>query len=221
MVTVVKDKDLIYDVKNYDIVLVGVNIMNTKGNGFQYKVHLNFPKVYEAHRDSNYGDVKKIGTVSVVPGNPTFCLCYISKGRYRPDKIPDAVDYDGLTSCLNLIANNFKGKTIASTIMGVSEFEGGGDRKKILNIYKKVFKDCDITLYDYEQQSFKMEMNDRYKEIAKKRENKEITSDEYYELKKRFLWEKHFGIYVPFPEDKSYGEVKKIIEDKKSGTEFA
>ena len=221
MVTIVRNKDLIYDVKNYDVVLVGVNIMNTKGNGFQYQVHLNFPKVYEAHRDTNYADVKKIGTVSVVPGEPTFCLCYISKGRYRPDKVPDTVDYEGLESCLKLIADNFKGKKIASVLMGVSPYEGGGDKERILKIYKKVFKGMDITLYDYEQTDYLKDMNEEYKENARKRENNEITKEEYYNLKKDFLWRKHFGIYVPMPEGITYNEVKKIIEEKKSGTKFA
>ena len=109
MITIIKDKDLIYDVKEYDIVLVGVNIMNVKGNGFQNKVHRNFPDVYVAHRDTKYADKRKLGTVVVVPGKPTFCICYIFKGRYRPDKVPDAVEYDALENCLSLVADNFKG----------------------------------------------------------------------------------------------------------------
>ena len=221
MVTIVKDKDLIYDVKNYDVVLVGVNIMNTKGNGFQFQVHLNFPKVYEAHRDSNYADVKKIGTVSVVPGEPTFCLCYISKGRYRPDKVPDTVDYEGLENCLKLVAENFKDKRIASVLMGVSPYEGGGDRKRILDMFNRIFKDIDITIYDYEQTDYIKDMNKEYKENARKRKDNEITTEEYYNLKKNFLWRKHFGIYVPMPDGITYREVKQIIEKKKSGTKFA
>lgn len=195
MITIIKDKDLIYDVKEYDIVLVGVNIMNVKGNGFQNKVHRNFPDVYVAHRDTKYADKRKLGTVVVVPGKPTFCICYIFKGRYRPDKVPDAVEYDALESCLNLVADNFKGKRIASTIMGVSEYEGGGDKKKILKIFKKVFRDTDITLYDYEQVDWRYEENEKLREIQRQRVSGEISVDEYYERKKRFLWEKKHGIY--------------------------
>ena len=215
MITIVKDKDLIYDVKDYDIVLVGVNIMNSKGNGFQNKVYRNFPDVYIAHRDSKYGDKGKLGTVSVIPGKPTFCLCYISKGRYRPDKFPDAVEYDSLEECLTLVTENFKDKKIASTIMGWSVYEGGGDKKKILNIFKKVFKDMDITLYDYEQVDWRYEENDKLIEIGRQRKEGEITTEEFYERKKRFLWEKEFGIYTPCPEDKTCHEIKKIIEEER------
>lgn len=200
MITIIKDKDLIYDVKEYDIVLVGVNIMNSKGNGFQNKVYRNFPEVYIAHRDSNYADKSKLGTVSVVPGEPTFCLCYISKGRYRPDKFPDTVEYDSLEECITLVAENFEDKKIASTIMGWSEYEGGGDKEKILKIFKKVFKDVDITLYDYEQLDWRYEENNKLREIQRQRLNGEISVDEYYEKKKRFLWEKKYGIYTKMTE---------------------
>lgn len=214
MVNIVKDKDLIYYVKDYDIVLVGVNIMNTKGDGFQYQVHLNFPEVYKTHRDSNYADVKKIGTVSVVPGKPTFCLCYISKGRYRPDKIPDAVDYEGLESCLNLIAKHFNGKKIASTIMGVSNYEGGGDKRKILKIFRKVFTETDITLYDYIQKGYKEIESAEFNAIVNDRKEEKISVEEYYELMKKYIWKKKFGLYVPMPEGKTYNEIKKITRNK-------
>ena len=93
---IIEDRDLIYDVKDYDIVLVGLNIMNTMGNGFPHKVAVSFRKVSEVNKGTAYGDPRKLGTVKVVPGEPTFCLCYISRGRYRPDIIPDAVDYEAL-----------------------------------------------------------------------------------------------------------------------------
>ena len=45
MIKIVKDRDLIYEVYDYDLILVGTSIMNNLGNGFQYKVGLNFPNV--------------------------------------------------------------------------------------------------------------------------------------------------------------------------------
>lgn len=215
---IVKDRDLIYDVKKYDVVLLGVNIMNVKGNGFQNKVHRNFPDVYIAHRDTKYADKKKLGTVVVVPGNPTFCICYIFKGRYRPDKVPDAVEYDALENCLKLVANNFKDKRIASTIMGVSKYEGGGDIRKILKLFIDNFKDIDLTLYDYEQKDWRYEENDKLMEIQRQRKEGEITTEEYYEKKKKFMWEKHFGIFVPIPDGKTYKEIEEIIKlDREKG----
>ena len=209
---IVKNRDLIYDVKKYDVVLVGVNIMNVKGNGFQNKVHRNFPDVYVAHRDTKYADKGKLGTVIVVPGEPIFCICYIFKGRYRPDMIPDAVEYDALESCLKLVAKRFGDKRIASTIMGVSPYEGGGDIRKILPMFMTIFKDADITLYDYEQKDWRYEENDKLMEIQRQKKDGEITTEEYYDKKKRFLWEKRFGIYKPMPDGKTYKEIEELIK---------
>ena len=120
--TIIEDKDLIYDVKDYDVVLVGLNIMNTMGNGFPHKVAVSFKDVAASNKETAYGDPKKLGSVRVVKSKngPYFALCYISRGRYRPDRIPDTVDYEALGQCLQLVNRAFKGQKVATTIIGIA-----------------------------------------------------------------------------------------------------
>lgn len=213
--TIIEDKDLIYDVKDYDVVLVGLNIMNTMGNGFPHKVAVSFKNVARSNKETAYGDPKKLGTVRVVKGEPEgpyFALCYISRGRYRPDKIPDTVDYEALASCLSLVNRAFNGKRIATTIIGHSEYEGGGDRERILKLLEEKLTDVDLYVYDYEQVDYRLEDNLTYKTIKYEYLTKRITKEEYYERKKKYMWERTLGIFVPMPEG-SYSDIKNLLNE--------
>lgn len=200
MFEIVKNVDLIYHVKEYDAVLVGTGIKNSLGDGFQHKVGRSFPYVKEANNRTRYDDRSKLGTVNVVGENPAFCLCYIHCGRYRPDLYPDVVDYGALEKCLTLINRSFAGKRIASTVIGGSEFEGGGNPERCLGVMKETLKDCDVFVYDYEQVPFRDEDNHNYMAIVEARTRREITSGEYLKRKKKFLWEKKYGLYKPMEE---------------------
>lgn len=212
---IIEDQDLIYDVKDYDVVLVGVNIMNTMGNGFPHKVAVSFKYVAESNKGTAYGDPRKLGCVHVVKDStgPIFCLCYISRGRYRPDKVPDTVDYEALEKCLDLVNRNFGGKRVATTIIGHSEYEGGGDRDRILKLLEEKLPDVDLYVYDYEQVDYRLEDNLTYKTIKYDYFTKKITKEEYYERKKKYLWERTLGIYTPMPEGKTYNEIKEILNE--------
>ena len=212
--TVIEDKDLIYDVKDYDVVLVGLNIMNTMGNGFPHKVAVSFKDVAASNKETAYGDPKKLGSVRVVKSKngPYFALCYISRGRYRPDRIPDTVDYEALEQCLQLVNRAFKGQKVATTIIGHSEFEGGGDRERILKLLEEKLTDVDLYVYDYEQIDYRLEDNLTYKTIRNDYLLKKIDKEEYYERKKKYIWERTLGIYTPIPEG-SYSDIKKLLND--------
>lgn len=213
MINIIKDRDLIDDVRSYDVVLVGLNIKNTMGNGFQKQIARSFRYVYDINMGTNYNDEKKLGTCLVVPernGNPIFVLCYITKGRFRPDIIPDSLDYEALERCLRRVNDNFKGKRIASTIMGVDKYEAGGDKDRVLDIFEKVFDEADITLYDYEQQDYRQQDNERYHKIINDYKTGKISRSEYEEQKKMYFWERNFGKYEPMPENLSYGEMKDL-----------
>lgn len=211
---IIKNKDLIEYVKNYDVILIATSTKNALGNGFQHKVARNFPYVNTANKNTIYDDRRKLGTVNVIEGKPTFCLCYIHTGRYRPDKVPDVVDYESLEKCLNLINKNFKGKKIATTVMGHSGYEGGGDYNRCIEIMKRCLTDVILDVYDYEQINFRVEDNHRYKNIEEEWKDGKITLEEFRLKKKDFLWEKYFGIYEPKP-DVPYRELKKVILEKK------
>lgn len=209
---IIKDIDLINDVKKYDLVLVGTSILNKLGNGFQYKVGLNFPEVFEASKVmSKYGDLNKLGKVDFVDTEPNFALCYITKGRFSPKIKPDALEYEALRRCLKQVKKHYSGASIASTIMGASIYEGGGDRDRIISIFNEVLGDEDVTLYDYVQKNVTEEKKLLWKNVTDK-----LGTPEYEEIKKKYFWETNFGIYTPMPEDKSPKEIKEIIEEAKN-----
>lgn len=213
MVTIIKDMPLINDVFKYDVILIGTSINNALGNGFQRQVRINFPVVDEINKSTNYGDIRKLGTVKVVGTTPIFCLCYINKSKRRPDINPDYLDYDSLEKCLKLINENFKGKQVASTILGLSDYEGNGDREKIIEIIENNSNNLDIYLYDYQQLDYEQERKDKWYSIVNNIEN--LSPEEYRERKKQFHWEDKFGIYKPMPEGITEHEIKQLIKQKK------
>lgn len=193
--------DLIDDIKKYDVILVGTSIKNTLGNGFQHKIARNFPEVSVKNKQTKYDDVNKLGTCQVITsyvkdGFPIFVLCYITKGRYRPDLKPDTLDYDALESCLSLIEDNFKGKKVATTLLGNSNYEAGGDAKKIYEIIGNVINDVDLYIYDYIQEDYRLEDNRNYKQICNDYKNKLIDKDTFYQRKKDYILERKFGKYL-------------------------
>jgi hypothetical protein len=212
-IKIIKDKDLIYDVKNYDIILVGTSIMNRLSNGFQYKVALNFPGVFNASKTgSKYGDINKLGKMDVVeiPDEPLFALCYITKGRFGIKRDIDALNYDALEKCLNLIKKYYHGLRIASTILGYSAYEGGGDKAKILALFERILDGEDVTLYDYIQKDIREEKREHWKKVIER-----IGEDDYDYCKRRYFWEWGVGIFKPFPEDKTLAEIKKYVNTLK------
>jgi hypothetical protein len=213
MITIIKDIPLINDIFKYDVILVGTSINNALGNGFQRQVRINFPIVDEVNKSTNYGDIRKLGTVKVVGTTPIFCLCYINKSKRRPDLYPDYLDYDSLEKCLNLINENFKDKRVASTIIGLSDYEGNGDKEKIMKIIEANSNNLDMYLYDYQQLDYEQERKDKWYAIVNNIEN--LSPEEYRDLKKQFHWEDKFGIHTPMPENITEYEIKQFIKQKK------
>lgn len=214
MIKIVKDKNLIYDIPSHEVILVGTSINNTLGNGFQYQVKKAFPDVDEANKNTPYGDHRKLGTVTVVKSEgKTFCLCYINKSRRRPDLNPDYLDYDALRNVVQIINTNFKGKTVVSTILGLSEYEGDGDRERILKILEENSSDINLVLYDFEQPDRIAERKRRWNEIISS--IGKVPPEEYREMKKLYHWQEHFGVLKPIPEGLSEYDVKQLIKEDK------
>lgn len=215
MITIVENKQLINDVFNYDTILVGTSINNALGNGFQYQVKKNFPIVDKINKETKYGDKRKMGTVKVVGTTPVFCLLYINKGGYRTDINPVFLNYEALENCMKLINENFKGKRIASTILGHSKYEGNGDRERILEILERNSNNIELFLYDFTQDDYVKERDSRWKNIVS--QIGKITTEEYRELKKHFFWQNAFGIFKPMPKNVSEKELRELIKKEKEG----
>ena len=50
MIKIVNDKNLIFDVWKYDVILVPMSINNSMNKGFKYEIGINFPHVKEEER---------------------------------------------------------------------------------------------------------------------------------------------------------------------------
>ena len=182
MINVIKDEDIYWHFREYDIILIGTNIYCTMSQGIQLKVMLNYPYVYEKNLETKYGDMDKMGTILECKSEnePTFCLCFITKGyNFRPDLEKDYLSYDALENALKLVNVKYKGKKIACPLLGSSRFDGNGDKEKILNIFKKALTDVECTVFDYFQKSRAEEMKEvRDRELAVKKEDRKA----YYEM---------------------------------------
>ena len=225
---IIVGEDLVNEVQKYDVILVGASIYNSQGNGFQKKLCRNFPEIDRINKQTNYGDVNKLGTCQIITsyvkdGFPIFVLCYINKGRYRPDLYPDALCYDALESCLTLVDSHFKGKKIGMTLLGNSEFEGGGNAEKIYEIIGNFSENNEYYIYDYIQKPIAEEDSEIYNTIKQDYKEGILTLEEYNDKRCRYFWQQNFGKYlVPYPEGLTKHQLlQKIKETKKELKDLA
>lgn len=181
MIKVIKDVDLYNHVGEFDVVLVGTNNYCMMSQGIQLNIMLNYPYVYDKNLETKYGDPEKLGTVleCASEGEPTFCLCFICGGNFRPDLQKDYLSYESLEKCLKLVNILYKGKNVATTLLGASRFDGNGDKEKILEIFNNCITDVNLTIYDYYQKSRSEQLNEvRNKELAVREKDRKA----YYEM---------------------------------------
>lgn len=194
--TIKKDIDLINEVDQYDVLLVGTNVYGRLTNGWQLDAKLKYPLIHLKNMNTKYGDVKKMGSILQVKEQncPVICLCYITKGyNFRPDIENDYLSYAALESCLYSINILFKGKKVACPILGSSKFDGNGDKQKIIDLFEVTLNDVDLTLYDYMQTSAEERKMDMIRQImeAKKIWKEQKDRKPYFNLvKKRKEYEK-------------------------------
>ena len=220
---IIKNKQLIEDIYNYDVVLFGMGINNAMNKGFSYDIALNFPDVRVNENSTGYGDLRKYGKIheTKTDDGVIFCACYCYNQGLKRKTNKVYVDYDLLEECLVDVYKKYKTKRIVCPIIGQDKYDGEGDKNRILEIFHRVFPDeCDITLYDFIQQDFKTE---RYKDavLARKRyTDGEITKDEFKHLKKINEWKRLNGIFKEMPDEFEYKPRKKtqnkiIVRKKK------
>ena len=202
MIKIVKDKQLIDDVHQYDVVLFGMGINNAMNKGFSYDIALNFSDVRDSENSTKYGDLSKYGTVHVtVVNNISFCACYV----YSLTSKGVTIDYDALRKALELIKNHFHKKKIVSPIIGQDKYDGNGDKEKILNIYREVFDErFDVTLYDFVQHDFATEIYKQTLTLRKQYREKLITKEEFLEGRRKLEWRRTHGIFEDVPDDYEY-----------------
>ena len=182
MIKIIKDVDLYDHFDEYDIILIGTNLYCTMSQGIQLKIMLNYPYVYNKNLETKYGDMDKLGTILECKseGEPTFCLCFITKGfNFRPDLESDYLSYEALEKTLKLVNVKYKNKKIACPLLGSSRFDGNGDKEKIMEIFNNTLSDVECTIFDYFQKSRAEEMKEvRDNELAVKKKDR----DAYYKM---------------------------------------
>lgn len=182
MITIVENKDLIWDVEKYDVVLVGTSIYCTLGDGFQSKLRLKYPIIQTENDKTPYGDYRKLGKRLTISHKdmPTISLMYIcDRGKYNRT----AIDYDALENCLRAANAEFNDKKVVTTILGSTSFDGNGDEEKCMNLIKECTPNLDLTIYTYKQLGNKVEKKEYIKYL---RELEHQDFAEYKRLKKDF-----------------------------------
>ena len=176
MVTIIKNKEPIYETDNYDVVLVGVSTHNILMGNFQSKMAIKYPVFEKANNSTPYGDLRKLGKrVTVDDNKPIISIMYICKYPSRKDYF---IDYEALEKCLRTANAEFKGKKVLTTLLGSTKFDGKGDRDKCLKIIEDSTKDLDLYVYDFEPITIKEEVkrqNKYFQEIKNQyKGNKEM-----------------------------------------------
>lgn len=184
MITIKKDIDLMDEIKDYDTIFIGTNVYCCLSQGIQRDVTLYYPYCREANLTQRYGDVARLGTLleTSAEGEPTIVLLYIYRGfPYRKSMDEDYLDYDALEKCLIKANEAYKGKTVATTLLGCSRFDGNGNRDRVLEIMERTMTDVNLIVYDYYQKS----KDEKHMEMMiKEWEVKKVDRKKYYEMKK-------------------------------------
>jgi hypothetical protein len=191
-VTFIHDKPLIEDVFNYDVIVFGTGIHNALGNGVQYDMKINFPVIEETIKKTPYADPRKLGTVSVINSKPIFCVGFIHQGGYRKDLKPDYLNYEALKDVLLLVDENFKDKQIAMPLIGCSQFDGNGDKNKVLEIIDSL-NNNDYFVYDYHQRDYREINNEKWLKITEM--VGKIPYEELRRLKDEYIKIRKYGIH--------------------------
>lgn len=190
--TFIHDKPLIEDVFNYDVIVFGTGIHNALGNGVQYDMKINFPVIEETIKKTPYADPRKLGTVSVINSKPIFCVGFIHQGGYRKDLKPDYLNYEALKDVLLLVDENFKDKQIAMPLIGCSQFDGNGDKNKVLEIIDSL-NNNDYFVYDYHQRDYREINNEKWLKITEM--VGKIPYEELRRLKDEYIKIRKYGIH--------------------------
>lgn len=156
MITIVKNKEPIYDTDNFDVVLMGVSTHNMFMGNFQGKMGVKYPIVEKVNNSTPYGDLRKLGKRVTIDNNkPIISLMYICTYPSRKDNF---IDYEALEKCLKTANSEFKGKKVLTTVLGSTQFDGKGDKEKCMKIIEECTKDLDLYVYDFEPITIKEEV---------------------------------------------------------------
>ena len=172
MINIIND-EISNHLDEYDVILVGTNCYQVLRNGFQYEIGKKYPHVKELNNQTKYGDVSKVGTILECGGTPAITLLYISFGYNFKGNDNEYVDYDGLTRCLKLCNLLYKGKKVATTLLGCTHYDGNGNQDKVISVINTIITNFNLDIYDYNQVSHRIHKRIEFAELKKK--NKKVS----------------------------------------------
>ena len=181
MVTIIKNKEAIYDTEQYDVVLMGLSTHNMLMGNFQGKMAVKYPIVEKVNDGTPYGDIRKLGKcITIYDNKPIISLMYICT---YPSRKNDFIDYDGLRKCLETANKDFKSKKVMTTLLGSTKFDGNGDSSQCLKIIEETTKDLDLYVYDFEQITIKEETKRQNRYFAKIKEKVRGNKEQMEKIK--------------------------------------
>lgn len=151
MLTIIENEPLVNHTSEFDAIVIGTNCYQVMRNGFQAEITKKFPHIKEVNYSTKYGDANKLGTIVEIQDEPNFILAFISFGYNFKGDDSTFLDTDALISCLKLINLKYKGKKIASTVLGTTKFDGNAPKSDILNILNQTLTNVDAYIFDYRQ----------------------------------------------------------------------
>lgn len=150
--------DLIQLAKNgeFDAIAHGCNCWNNMGSGIALQIKENFPLAWHMDRDTIKGYAQKLGGMSIATiywddGIKFDVLNLYTQFNYGIHKTN--LDYDALERCFILVNKRYNNKKIGIPKIGAGLAKG--DWSKIAPIIENICSDCDITVVEYEGDTYK------------------------------------------------------------------
>ena len=139
--------DLVRDRHNFDVIAHQCNCFLSFGAGIAKQIKEQIPEAYAIDLKTQYGDLKKLGTIShTLESVPTVVNMY---GQYKYSRTEVDTNYEALRKCMVLLKEQFKGKKIGFPLIGAGL--AAGDWKVIENIILEELEGEDVTVVVWEK----------------------------------------------------------------------
>lgn len=133
-----------------DVIIHQVNCRGVMGSGIAKQIRDKYPMVYSSYKNicKDYKPEVLLGHAQyvVVNDDKTICNVFGQLNYGYKDKV--YTNYKALEKAFKYIAKHSKDKTIAIPY-NIGCCRGGGDWSIVYKLIQEIFKDCDVTLYEY------------------------------------------------------------------------
>ena len=136
----------------FNAIVHGCNCFHTMKSGVAGQIAERYPEAIEADKMTEFGDKKKLGSISVgaveLGDDPYLIINAYTQFEYGTGKVH--LDYEALEAAREQINEVFKPEDYTLGFPQIGCGLAGGDWDKVEEIMNKVFKDREITVVIYE-----------------------------------------------------------------------